>query len=280
VSTYTPSWPAVALGVACGVLFGALIALVLGPGSDEDRPLAAQTVTISRTVTVPGGATTTPGTVVTRTLVPDVMGERLDIAKRRLQARQFEVDVEGGGILGVIRERNWRVTEQRPAAGTYLEQGSSVLVTVEPVQHVAQDVDDLLGLACDRERRPVDLLERVVVALGMQDDERLAQRRRVAGVERRVPLAVLLAETHDDDIGALEQRAGADRIHPGAEVVVPERPLLLTQDRAADGVGRRVVGDRRAELDVQACLGGAALDALAPVGVDLATEVHVQGHGG
>jgi beta-lactam-binding protein with PASTA domain len=63
--------------------------------------------------------------------VPDVVGERLDIAKRQLEVRRFEVDVEGGGILGVVQERNWRVTEQRPAAGTYLEQGSSVRLTVE-----------------------------------------------------------------------------------------------------------------------------------------------------
>ena len=45
--------------------------------------------------------------------------------------RGFEADVDGGGILGVIRDRNWRVTEQRPAAGTYLEQGASVRVKVE-----------------------------------------------------------------------------------------------------------------------------------------------------
>jgi beta-lactam-binding protein with PASTA domain len=126
-----PSWPAVALGVACGVLFGALIALVLGPNGDDAAPLRAQTVTISRTVTVAPGPTTTPGTVIVRTLVPDLAGERLDIAKRRLQVRGFEVDVDGGGILGVIRDRNWRVTEQRPAAGTYLEQGSSVRLKVE-----------------------------------------------------------------------------------------------------------------------------------------------------
>jgi hypothetical protein len=125
-----PTWPAVALGVACGALLGALLALAFG-GDDADAPVRADTVTISRTVTVPAPATTTPGTVVTRTLVPDVVGQRLDIAKRQLQARRFEVDVDGGGLLGVIRERNWRVTEQHPAAGVYLEQGSSVRVKVE-----------------------------------------------------------------------------------------------------------------------------------------------------
>jgi PASTA domain-containing protein len=124
-----PGWPATILAVACGILLGALIAFAIGPGGDEDK-LSAETVTIARTVTVPG-AVTNPGTVITRTLVPDVVGQRLDIAKRQLELRKFEVDVDGGGILGVIRERNWHVTRQRPAPGTYLEQGSSVRVTVE-----------------------------------------------------------------------------------------------------------------------------------------------------
>jgi hypothetical protein len=129
VRDFTPSWPAVALAVACGILLGGLVALTVGI-DDDAPPLRAETVTISRTVTV-AGPITNPGTVITRTLVPDVVGERLDIAKRRLQARRFEVDVEGGGLLGVLRERNWRVTEQTPAAGQYLEQGSSVRVKVK-----------------------------------------------------------------------------------------------------------------------------------------------------
>ena len=124
-----PGWPATILAVACGILLGALVAFAIGPG-DQDGDVAAQTVTIARTVTVPG-AVTNPGTVITRTLVPNVVGQRLDVAKRQLELRKFEVDVDGGGILGVIRESNWHVTEQRPAPGTYLEQGSSVRVKVD-----------------------------------------------------------------------------------------------------------------------------------------------------
>jgi hypothetical protein len=124
-----PGWPATILAVACGILLGALVAWAIGPG-DDDGELTAETVTIARTVTVPG-AVTNPGTVITRTLVPNVVGQRLDIAKRQLELRRFEVDVDGGGVLGILRERNWHVTSQRPAAGTYLEQGSSVRVTIE-----------------------------------------------------------------------------------------------------------------------------------------------------
>jgi hypothetical protein len=125
-----PGWAAAALAVACGVLLGALVAFAVTSGEDDAGSLRADTVTVSRTVTVPG-AVTTPGTVVVRTLVPDVVGQRLDIAKRQLGLRQFEVDVDGGGLLGVLDEDNWRVTEQTPEPGTYLEQGSSVRVTVE-----------------------------------------------------------------------------------------------------------------------------------------------------
>src|SRR5437868_15535035 len=98
---------------------------------------------------------------------------------------------------------------------------------------VAQDLDDLLGLAGDRQGGAVDLLEGVIVLGRMQRDQRLAERRGVSGVERGVPLAVLLAEAHDDDIGALDQRARADGVDPGADVVVPERKLLLAEDGCA-----------------------------------------------
>ena len=43
----------------------------------------------------------------------------------------------------------------------------------------------------------------MVVLLGMERDERLAERGRVAGVEGGVPLLVLVAEAHDDDVGPL-----------------------------------------------------------------------------
>src|SRR3954466_14077152 len=112
----------------------------------------------------------------------------------------------------------------------------------------------------------------------MKRDERLAERGGVARVERGVPLAVLLAEAHDDDVGALDQRPRADRVDPGADVVLPERALFVAEDRDAAVVARRVVGDRPAELDVEAGLGDALRDPLAPVGVDLAREVDLPVH--
>src|SRR4051794_4634413 len=81
------------------------------------------------------------------------------------------------------------------------------------LDHVAQDLDHLLGLARDGERGAVDLLERVVVLARVQRHERLAQSGGVAGVEGRVPLAGLLAQTHAHPLGVVDQRAGAG---PGA----------------------------------------------------------------
>ena len=71
------------------------------------------------------------------------------------------------------------------------------------------------------------------------------------GVERGVPLAVLLAEADDDDVGRLQQRARADRVDARAQVVLPERLVLGAEDRDAAVVARRVVGDRPGELDVE-----------------------------
>lgn len=106
------------LALASGVVAGVLLAVALGAGGTE-------TVTVARTVTVPG-AVTSGGTVIVQTEVPDLVGERLDIAKDRLARSKFEADVEGGGVLGIVVERNWEVVAQRPAPGTVFEQGSTV----------------------------------------------------------------------------------------------------------------------------------------------------------
>ena len=52
--------------------------------------------------------------------MPDVTGKRLDDAKSAIKDAGFdgEVKVDGGGLFGVVRESNWEVCEQNPAAGT------------------------------------------------------------------------------------------------------------------------------------------------------------------
>lgn len=49
--------------------------------------------------------------------VPQVEGERLDVAQELLDDAGLGYEVIGGGALGVIVRRNWQVCEQRPHAG-------------------------------------------------------------------------------------------------------------------------------------------------------------------
>ena len=123
-----------------------------------------------------------------------------------------------------------------------------------PLDHVAEDVDHLLGAARGRLGGAVDLLQGVVELGVVEGDDRLAEGGRVAGVEGGVPLAVFVAEADDDDVGVADQRLGADRVDAGALVVAPEGLALLAEGAGAGVVGGGVVGDRRRELDRQAGL--------------------------
>lgn len=77
------------------------------------------------------------GDKATTTTMPDVTGKRLDDAKSAIKNAGFddEVKVNGGGLFGVVRESNWEVCEQNPAAGT--------TVAAKPTLTVARScVDD------------------------------------------------------------------------------------------------------------------------------------------
>src|SRR3954468_24840570 len=52
-------------------------------------------------------------------VMPDVTGKKLDVAKSAVKDAGFEgeVKVDGGGLFGVIKESNWEVCNQSPAAG-------------------------------------------------------------------------------------------------------------------------------------------------------------------
>jgi hypothetical protein len=52
-------------------------------------------------------------------VMPDVTGQKLDIAQRVIKDAGFTdgVKVDGGGALGIIRASNWEVCGQSPAAG-------------------------------------------------------------------------------------------------------------------------------------------------------------------
>lgn len=127
MSDERPGWTAVALGVAAGFLVGVLLVVALGAASGG----------ATKTVTVPGAsatattATTSPGaTVVKLVAVPDVTGQRLDIAETRMKQLGFLTERKGGGLFGVRVVSNWDVATEDPVAGTMLQQGSTVQLHV------------------------------------------------------------------------------------------------------------------------------------------------------
>jgi PASTA domain len=107
-----------ALAAAAGFLVGVVLVLALGSGGD----------TKTKTVTA---SVTNGGTVITTTTVPQLVGQPLDVARRRIERAKFDLAIDqGGGVFGVVVESNWQVTKQDPPAGTRLEQGSTVHVDI------------------------------------------------------------------------------------------------------------------------------------------------------
>ncbi len=120
---------AVVLALAAGFLVGVVLVAALG-GAKGTTSTETVAVTVTETVEAPT-TQTNPGTVVVTTPVPELVGQPLDVAKERIARSQFDVDVVGGGLLGVIVDDNWTVVAQEPAAGTELELGSTLRVEIE-----------------------------------------------------------------------------------------------------------------------------------------------------
>jgi hypothetical protein len=116
-------WLPLLLATACGFLLGVLLVTTLG-GTD------VETRTQTTRITVPAPVTN-GGTVITKTLIPEIVGEPLDVAKQRTERSRFQLTVDaGGGLFGVRRDENWEVVAQRPAAGELVEQGSTIHVDI------------------------------------------------------------------------------------------------------------------------------------------------------
>jgi beta-lactam-binding protein with PASTA domain len=50
--------------------------------------------------------------------VPNVTGNRLDVAVERLEGAGLDYDLLGGGTFGIVVKSNWYVCEQHPAGGS------------------------------------------------------------------------------------------------------------------------------------------------------------------
>lgn len=69
-------------------------------------------------------------------VMPDVIGKRLDVAMSDMAAAgltEEDVEVVGGGALGVLDESNWTVCEQNPTAGADANDAKNVRVIVDRV---------------------------------------------------------------------------------------------------------------------------------------------------
>ncbi len=135
MSRERPGWTAVGLGVAAGFLVGVLLVVALGVANGT----ATKTKTVTVAASPPAGdgtstgasATTRSGaTVVKLVAVPDVTGQRLDVAESRMKQLGFLTERKGGGLFGVQIVTNWDVQTQEPAGGTMLQPGSTVKLHV------------------------------------------------------------------------------------------------------------------------------------------------------
>jgi PASTA domain len=60
--------------------------------------------------------------------VPDVRGQRLDVAEARLEARGLRWEEVGGGVFGVVVRSHWYVEDQIPLPG---KRATTVKLVVE-----------------------------------------------------------------------------------------------------------------------------------------------------
>jgi hypothetical protein len=119
VSRQRPGWLGVALASSLGGLAGVLATLALGGGATN------------RVVTITVPAEPPEDTrLVARTAVPDVIGDPLGTARRRLRGDGFLVEVVGAGLLDRLFRRPLTVTRQDPRAGAVLEVGATVYLRV------------------------------------------------------------------------------------------------------------------------------------------------------
>ncbi|MCA0250802.1 MAG: DUF732 domain-containing protein [Actinobacteria bacterium] len=63
-------------------------------------------------------------------VMPDVLGKTLDVAKSDIKRVGFKdtVEVLGGGLFGILDEKNWMVCEQTPSAGDVIADNPRLVV--------------------------------------------------------------------------------------------------------------------------------------------------------
>jgi hypothetical protein len=65
--------------------------------------------------------------------VPDVVGDRLDVAEDTLDEQGLDYKEIGGGTFGIVVRSNWEICETKPAAGDPVPAGNAVKLIVDRV---------------------------------------------------------------------------------------------------------------------------------------------------
>jgi beta-lactam-binding protein with PASTA domain len=76
--------------------------------------------------------------------VPDVVGERLDVAKSVMSDAGYDTESLGGGVVGIVDESNWTVCETRPAGGS-TDGGTVKLIVDRTCDSAAAAVETVSG---------------------------------------------------------------------------------------------------------------------------------------
>ncbi len=77
--------------------------------------------------------------------VPDVRGQRLDVAEAVLDRAHLDFETKGGGLFGVVSASRWWVCKQVPRPHA---KSTSVLLVVD--RSCAWSVQDVVGLKLDQ----------------------------------------------------------------------------------------------------------------------------------
>jgi hypothetical protein len=108
------------------LIIGLVVALgvtACGGGGDTTTVITQQTVTEETSTSDGGSPSSSDGGSPSSSdngseEVPDLVGERLDVAEDELDGMGINYEEIGGGTFGIVVRSNWEVCETRPKAGS------------------------------------------------------------------------------------------------------------------------------------------------------------------
>lgn len=124
--------------------------------------------------------------------MPDVRGQRLDLAERRLDDAGLEYERVGGGTFGIVVPSNWRVCDQEPKGG---EAVRVRLVVDRTCPAPAHFVPDLVGEELERARDFLDRREVPYRVVGSREETSLVCNQNPPGGSRAPDVVLYVRRT-------------------------------------------------------------------------------------